>query len=212
MTLGGAEQSVLLRGRHVGNPVLLFLHGGPGTSELGMIRAHNLPALEAHFTVAVWDQRGAGKSFAALEPASAMNVEQLVSDTRELSAWLCRRFGQEKIYLAGHSWGSLLGVLTVSRHPELYVAYVGFGQAVDMDEGERLSYAWTLDQARKAGDARSTAKLERIGAPPYSGDVRAKVVAQRAILARYGGEVHGNPRGGVLILLRSLLKARECRR
>jgi pimeloyl-ACP methyl ester carboxylesterase len=207
--LGGVQQSLLLRGENVANPVLLFLHGGPGTSELGMLRAYNLPALEKHFTVAVWDQRGAGRSFAARHPAAAMTVEQLVSDTRELSALLCRRLGQERIYLAGHSWGSALGVLTVQRHPELFHAYVGIGQVVNVLEGERLSYDWTLAQADEAGDARSVRKLKAMGPPPYGADLRGKLVAQRSLLARYGGEVHGNPRGGMVVLLSSLLKARE---
>jgi pimeloyl-ACP methyl ester carboxylesterase len=205
VTLGGVRQSLLIRGQSVANPVLLFLHGGPGTSELGMLRAYNVAALEKHFTVVAWDQRGAGKSFAALEPASGMNVEQFISDARELSALLCRRFQQEKIYLVGHSWGSALGVLTVQRYPELYHAYVGIGQAVNMEEGERISYEWTLAQAEAAHDSRSVARLQEIGAPPYSGDVRSKVVAQRAILGKYGGEVHGSRRGGLFIVLKCLL-------
>jgi pimeloyl-ACP methyl ester carboxylesterase len=209
VTLGGVEQSLLLRGRDVANPVLLYLHGGPGTSELGMVRAYNMAALEPHFTVVVWDQRGAGKSFAALQPVSGMTVEQLISDTRELSVLLCRRFAQQKIYLVGHSWGSALGALTVKRHPELYHAFVGIGQAVNMQEGEHLSYQWTLAQAEQAHDSRSIARLKQIGAPPYSGDVRSKVIAQRAILGKYGGEVHGNPRGGLFIVLGCLLKATE---
>jgi pimeloyl-ACP methyl ester carboxylesterase len=209
VTLGGVRQSVLIRGRSAANPVLLFLHGGPGTSELGMLRVHNLPALEPHFTVAVWDQRGAGKSFAAREPVSGMTVEQLVSDAHELSAWLCRRFGQEKIYLAGHSWGSALGVLTVKRWPERFRAFVGWGQVVNVEEGERISYAWALAQAEQAGDARSVAKLKAIGAPPYPEPLRPRLVAQRSILGRYGGEVHGNPRGGLPAVLGGLLKARE---
>ena len=208
-TLGGVRQSLLIRGQNVANPVLLFLHGGPGTSELGMLRAYNVPALEKHFTVVAWDQRGAGKSFAAVEPVSGMNVGQFIADARELSVLLCRRFHQEKIYLAGHSWGSALGVLTVQQYPELYHAWVGISQAVNMAEGERISYEWTLAQAEAARDSRSVAKLREIGAPPYSGDVRSKVVAQRAILGKYGGEVHGSRRGGLLIVLRCLLKATE---
>lgn len=207
--LGGVPQGLLVRGWNVSNPVLLFLHGGPGTSELGMLRTYNLPALEQHFTVAVWDQRGAGRSFAAIEPASGMTVEQLLADTRELVELLRRRFGQEKIYLAGHSWGSLLGALTVHRHPELFHAFVGIGQAVNMLEGERISWDWTLAQAQEAGDARSVAKLRKIGRPPYAGDLRSKVIAQRAILGKYRGEVHGNPRGGLPIVLSTLLKTRE---
>jgi pimeloyl-ACP methyl ester carboxylesterase len=209
VTLGGVEQGLLIRGQNVTNPVLLYLHGGPGTSEMGMVRAYNIAALEKHFTVVVWDQRGAGKSFAALEPVSEMNVEQFISDAHELSVLLCQRFNQRKIYLVGHSWGSALGALTVERYPELYYAYVGIGQVVNMREGERISYEWTLAQADKAHDSRSIAKLRKIGAPPYSGDLRSKVVAQRGILAKYGGEVYGNPRGGLFIVLRCLLKATE---
>lgn len=207
--LGGVPQGLLVRGRSVTNPVLLFLHGGPGTSELGMLRTYNLPALEEHFTVAVWDQRGAARSFAAIDPASGMTVEQLLADTRELVELLRRRFRQERIYLAGHSWGSLLGALTVHRHPELFHAYVGIGQAVNMLEGERISWDWTLAQAQKAGDARSVAKLRKIGRPPYTGDLRSKVITQRAILGKYGGEVHGNPRGGLPVVLSTLLKTLE---
>ena len=207
--LGGVEQSVLLRGRDVANPVLLYLHGGPGTSELGMVRVHNIPLLEKHFTVAVWDQRGAGKSYAARRPESGMTVEQFVSDAHELTALLCRRFQQPKIYLVGHSWGSLLGVLTVERHPELYYAYVGVGQAVNMREGERISYDWTLEQAEKAGDAKSVAQLREIGAPPYAGKLRPKLMTQRRILGKYGGEVHGNRHGGMSTLLGGLLRSSE---
>ncbi len=209
VTIGGVEQSLLIRGRSASNPVLLFLHGGPGTSELGMLRAYNMPALERHFTVVVWDQRGAGKSFAAAEPASGMTVEQLIADTHELTAWLCRRFEQPKVYLAGHSWGSALGVLAVVRRPDLYRAYVGFGQVVDMREGERLSYEWALERAEEAGDSRSVAKLKAIGRPPYSGDLRSSLMTQRRILGRYGGEVHRSRNGGFFVLLRCLLKATE---
>ena len=138
-----------------------------------------------------------------------MNVEQFISDAHELSVLLCQRFNQRKIYLVGHSWGSALGALTVERHPELYYAYVGIGQVVNMREGERISYEWTLAQAEKARDSRSVAKLRKIGAPPYSGDLRSKVVAQRGILGKYGGEVYGNPRGGLFIVLGCLLKATE---
>lgn len=207
--LGGAPQTVLLRGRSEENPVLLFLHGGPGTSELGLVRTYNCAALEERFTVAVWDQRGAGTSFAAIEPVSAMTVEQLVSDCCELVEWLCARFGQEKVYLLGHSWGSLLGVLAVQRRPERFHAYVGMGQVANVLEGERRSYAWTLAQAEQAGDARAVAKLRALGEPPYAGDLRTAIVTQRSLVARYGGEVHGNPRGAMLLLLRALLRTGE---
>lgn len=206
--IGGVEQSLLIRGRDTRNPLLLYLHGGPGTSELGMVRTHNLPVLEQHFVVAIWDQRGAGKSFHARRPEAQMTVEQLLQDTLELTELLCRRFEQPSIYLVGHSWGSLLGVLAAQRRPELYRAYIGVGQAVAMREGERLSYAWTLEQARSANDAKSVRQLEAIGPPPYA-PLRPKLMTQRRILAKYGGEVYGSASGGMPTLMRSLYAASE---
>lgn len=207
--LGGVEQGLLIRGLNAANPVLLYLHGGPGTSELGMVRQHNMAALESHFTVVVWDQRGAGRSYAAREPETGMTVEQFIADTHALTLLLCKRFGQPKIYLVGHSWGSALGALTVHRYPELYHAYVGVGQVVDMREGERLSYAWTLARAKNARDARSVARLTAMGPPPYAGNLRSSLMMQRRILGKYGGEVHGNSRGGMPTLLRGLFKSSE---
>ena len=207
--LGGVLQSLVIRGRSVASPVLLYLHGGPGTSELGMLRTYNLPSLEQRFTVAVWDQRGAAKSYGAIKPVSGMTVEQLVADAGELVELLCRRFDQQRIYLVGHSWGGALGVLVVKRQPERFHAYVGVAPMVNMLEGERLSYAWTLEQARKGGDRRTVAKLERIGMPPYPPPMRPKVITQRAALARYGGEVHGNRSGGMMIVLSCLLRTGE---
>jgi pimeloyl-ACP methyl ester carboxylesterase len=209
ITLGGVEQWILIRGESIANPVLLFLHGGPGTSEMALVRKYNLEVLEKHFTAVVWDQRGAGKSYAAINPKSGMNVEQFVSDTHELTMLLCQRFNQKKICLVGHSWGSALGVLTVEKYPELYYAYIGIGQVVNMLEGERVSYKWTLAQATKAIDIKSLEKLKAMGSPPYSGNWRSKVIAQRAILAKYGGEVYGNSRGGFFITIGSLLRATE---
>ena len=209
VNLGGVEQVMLIRGISVTNPVLLYLHGGPGTSELGMVRQHNIPILEKHFTVVVWDQRGAGISYAAREPESGMTVEQFVADVHELTVLLCDRFHQTKIFLVGHSWGSALGVLTAQRYHDLYYAFVGVGQVVNMRAGERLSYAWTLAQAERAGDARSVARLKAIGAPPYTRNFRSQLMTQRRILGKYGGEVHGNPRGGMFILLRGLIASSE---
>ncbi len=103
--LGGVEQSIVIRGRDTSNPILLYLHGGQGMSELGMLRTYNLPVLERHFTVVVREQRGAAQSFAARIPASGMTVEQLVADTCELVELLCQRFSQPQ----GRTRRALLG-------------------------------------------------------------------------------------------------------
>jgi pimeloyl-ACP methyl ester carboxylesterase len=107
--------------------------------------------------VVVWDQRGAGLSFAARPLASGMSVERFIADNHELTLLLCRRFQQPKTFLVDHSLGSLLRVPTVQRHPALHCAHVGVGQAVDMRVGQRISHEWTLTQAEQAGDTRSVA-------------------------------------------------------
>ncbi|MBI4671715.1 MAG: alpha/beta hydrolase [Chloroflexi bacterium] len=206
--LGGVEQWILIRGQDVSKPVLLFLHGGPGAGAIGSFR-HNAQALEEHFVVVVWDQRGAGKSYPSLEPNSAMNIAQFVSDTHELTEMLKQRFKQDKIFLVGHSWGSIIGLLAAQERPQSYYAYVGVGQIVNMVENERLSYDWTLQQATQAGDTEAIRKLQEIGAPPYADQWLDKTIAQRGLLGKYGGELYGSTEGSQGLLIPGLLQATE---
>lgn len=165
--IGGHDLHVMIRGHRTDNPVLLFLAGGPGGSELGAMRRH-LPALEEHFTVVTWDQRGAGKSYTALDPTSTLTLDGLVDDTIELTNHLRDRFGQDRIYLLGQSWGSTLGVLAVQRHPELYRAFIGTGQMVSQLATDTIFHADTLTWARATGRSGLADQLEDIGPPPYA--------------------------------------------
>lgn len=122
--LGGADQSILIRGWNTRNPVLLVLPGGPGGSYMGE-GSRVWGELEKHFTVVEWDPRGVAKSYGALKPTSKITVEQNVSDTIELSEKLRSRFHQEKIYLLGHSGGSIYGIWAIKERPDLYAAYIG---------------------------------------------------------------------------------------
>jgi pimeloyl-ACP methyl ester carboxylesterase len=202
-------QWVLIRSENVANPVVLFLHGGPGTSELTLNR-RNTRELEKHLTVVNWDQRGAGKSFAAGRDTRGMNVNQFVDDVIDLSSYLAERFEQDRILLVGHSWGSALGLLTVHRRPDLFAAYVGIGQASHQAEGERLSYDWTLEQAEKAKDSTSVRKLKEIGPPPYTGsNWRSKFMTQRRLLGKFGGEYHKSKIGALGVVLKSLICSPE---
>src|SRR4029450_6124092 len=80
--IGGCDQWILERSEDATNPGVLFLHGGPGTSQLASNR-RNTRHLERYFTVVNWDQRGAGKSYRAIRDAGRMNIDQFVADTRE---------------------------------------------------------------------------------------------------------------------------------
>lgn len=188
--LGGVQQSILIRGRNTSNPVLLFLHGGPGFGMIAAARTFSAP-LEERFVTVHWDQRGAGKSYDPAIPAESMTIDQFVADTRELIEILRRRFGAAKLYLIGHSWGSILGVCTIQRYPELFHAYVGIGQVVDMQRSEQLSYDFVLDQARKARNATALHELADVH-PPYPHGQGLGI--QRAWLTRFGGYTYAGSR------------------
>jgi pimeloyl-ACP methyl ester carboxylesterase len=156
----------MLRGHSVDNPVVLFLAGGPGGSELGAMRNH-LPELEETFVVATWDQRGNGKSYPTLDPTSTYTLESVVDDTIEVTNYLRERFDQDQIYVLGQSWGSTLGVLAVQKAPELYSGFIGTGQMVSQLETDQIFYEDTLAWADANGKSALADKLRSIGPPPY---------------------------------------------
>ena len=209
VAINGTMQWVLIRSEDIANPVILFLHGGPGTSQLTLNR-RNTRLLERHFTVVNWDQRGAGKSFAAGRDATGMTMRQIVDDVITLSFYLARRFQQREIVLVGHSWGSAVGLLAVAERPDLYSAYVGVGQVSDPVESDRFSYEWTLEQARRAGNTSAVESLVRIGEPPWVGPGwRSSFMTERRYVARYGGEYHGSRTGALGVVLKHLVFSPE---
>ncbi len=165
VVLGGLEETIFIRGQDRANPVLLFLHGGPGLPEMPF--SHANAELERDFIVVHWDQRGAGKSFRPGIPLASMNADQIVGETLELTRHLCRTFGRRKVYLAGFSWGSLVGVLAVDRAPELFHAYLGISQLVSVPRSERLLHFAGIAQAERTGRDDVAGQLRAIGPPPY---------------------------------------------
>ena len=206
--IGGADQWILVRSDQVTSPIVLYVHGGPGASQLTSNRRHTVE-LEKHFTVVDWDQRGAGKSYRAIKDVGRMTTDQFVEDTRELTVYLLNRFHQERLVLVGHSWGSAIGALAAAKYPDLFHCYVGIGQVANMAEGEAASYRWTFEQAKRARDWKAVRALWRIGPPPYTGDWRRKTITERRYLAHFGGEIHGSRVGAMGIVARSLLHSRE---
>ena len=161
--INGTAQGMFIQSKDVRNPVLLFLHGGPGMPEYWLTQRYPT-GLEEDFTVVWWEQRGAGLSYRTDLPTETMTAEQFVADTLAVSRYLIERFGQPKIYLMGHSWGSYIGIQAAAQSPELYHAYIGVGQLTHQIESEQLAYAYALEQYRARGDTRMVRKLE--AAPP----------------------------------------------
>jgi len=155
--INGVEQGMFIKSKNSNNPVLLYLHGGMPDYFL----ARKYPTgLEDNFTVVWWEQRGSGLSYSANIPPEMMTLEQMISDTKEVTNYLRKRFGQEKIYLMGHSGGTFIGVQVASRAPELYHAYIGVAQMSNQLKSERLAYEYMLKKFRENGNTKMVRKLE----------------------------------------------------
>ena len=163
VNINGVNQGMIIQSRDETNPVLLFLHGGPGMPEYFLTERYPT-GLENDFTVVWWDQRGAGLSYQAGIPIESMTIEQVISDTLAVTNYLRSRFGKEKIYLMGHSGGSFFGIQAAARAPELYHAYIGMGQVTFQLKSETLAYDYMLKQFKENGNTRMVRKLE--AAPP----------------------------------------------
>lgn len=170
--LGGIDQWISIRGRDREKPVLLFLHGGPGFPMMPFISVFQNP-WEEHFVVVQWDQRGTGKTYNDNDPAAVlptMTHERLLQDARELTLYLRKRLNKDRIFLLGHSWGSMLGLPLVKRYPELFHAYIGTGQVINVQDNERVGYEHTLAIARERRNSLAIAELEAIA--PYPDPVK----------------------------------------
>ncbi len=201
--IGGVEQTILVRGRDVSRPVLLYVHGGPGGAHLPLARMYSA-ALEDAFVVVHWDQRGAGASCDGVDRGT-LSLDRIVTDAIELSEHLASRFGGDgKIVLLGHSWGSVVGVLAAQKRPDLFHAYIGLGQLVHGGRNEELSYDWVVSEATRRGDHEALAELRDIS-PPYADN--AELGVQRGWLNRYNGSFYTTDQ--ILPALRELLFARE---
>jgi pimeloyl-ACP methyl ester carboxylesterase len=178
--LGGTRQWILIRARDTSNPLVLFLHGGPGMPTLYLAHAFQR-RLEQDFTVVQWDRRGAGKSYDPTVSPNLMRVTGELADAEQLIRLLLARFGQRQIILIGHSYGSYLGVELARRVPNLIRAYVGVGQiACGTAEQSSLQDAWLRQEAAAVNDAKTVASVDRHA--PWD---------RESALFRYGGEVVG---------------------
>jgi pimeloyl-ACP methyl ester carboxylesterase len=208
ITLGGLKQWIFIRGRDQKNPVLLFLHGGPGEPAMGMSSSRKLDAeLIKHFTVVHWDQRGAGKSYYSEIPISSMTLDRLVEDCNELIEYLRNRFHVQKVFIVGHSGGTYLGIKTVHKYPEKIHAYVGVAQVVNAYEQQRISFDFALEEAEKSGDLKRQSAIKAIGPPPYETPKKDLELARHIV--RYGGFFHENPIKQMAVLVLSYLTSPE---
>jgi pimeloyl-ACP methyl ester carboxylesterase len=197
--IGGIEQWVSVRGRDRNNPVLLYIHGGPGYVSMPMSWWF-AQGWDEYFSLVQWDQRGAGKTYEINDPAAiapTMTLERMLDDTIEMTNWARHELGKTRIVALGHSFGTYAGLMMAHRRPDLLHAYVGVGQLTNGPESERRGWAVTMEAARRAGNAQAVAELQAI-APYYAPGhppTLAHLYRERKWLDYYGGVMayrHGN--------------------
>jgi len=193
--VNGTRQWISVRGNDERNPILLFLHGGPASPDMPLAYTFQTP-WEDYFTVVQWDQRGAGKTYRENDSESlgaTMTIAQMTADAEAVVAYLQKTYHKRKIFLLGHSWGSVLGVRLAEAHPDWFYAYIGVGQMANVRESEAIGYQFALDQAREHGNQEALHDLERIAPyPPSDKPIDfASIGTQRQWLQYYGGLAWG---------------------
>jgi len=188
--INGLSQRMIIRGSDTTKPVLLYLHGGPGDPEFPFVHQFN-PGIEDLFVVCYWDQRGAGLSYTKNISPATMTLSQFVDDAGKVSEYLIHKFNRKKIYLLGHSWGSMLGSFTIQKYPYYYYAFISVGQVGNQEKSEKISYDFVLSRARELNDKNAIRKLEKLGAPPYLDPNEAidKMMTERKYVIKYGGAI-----------------------
>lgn len=185
----GAKLYLLVRGERCDLPVMLWLHGGPGGAETPLFRLYD-SELERDFLVAYWDQRGAGRSYDRSADPSTLTVARHLADLDLVIDHLRERFGQQEIALVGHSWGSALGLLYASEHPEKVAAIIGVNQFVSGLDAQWGKYRFAAAEARRRGDGDGRKELERLGPPPLNAQDELHL---QALVDRYGGYFRRRP-------------------
>jgi pimeloyl-ACP methyl ester carboxylesterase len=202
----GIKQHVSIRGRDTDKPILLVLHGGPGTAVMPLSRIRNA-RLEEHFIVVNWDQPGAGNTRIPEYFYKTMTMDDFVDTAYYLILHLCREFEKEKVYVMGHSWGSLVGINLAKKYPAFVEKFISIGQLVDVTRSEPHAYDYLLTHVT---DPEELEEVKRIG-PPVDGwykDGYDSFYRNRALLLKYGGVLYGQ--NSFKPFIRDMLLAPEC--
>lgn len=169
LSIGGIRQFITIKGTDRSLPLLLFLHGGPGGSVMHYANKFT-HRLQHHFVVIQWDQRQTGKTLALNPSPLPLTLERFQRDTHEMITALLAKFGREKLYLVGHSWGTALGFHIARNYPDLLFAYVSIGPMIDQLESERIALRMLKDGAQGHGDPEAVAELDKVRIPFENGE------------------------------------------
>lgn len=192
--INGDKHTILIRGKSLNNPVLLFLHAGPCLSETGLMRNFNSP-LEDHYTMVYYDMRGSAKSYSLFQNyRKTFSTNQLLSDIHEMTKYLKTKLKIEKIGLMGHSFGAGFGALAASTYPKDYSIFIGIGQPSNINEQNRITYLWTVETAKKDNNEKALLELEKANnywTLKTEKEYFSKMMIHKKWVAYYGGQIVG---------------------
>lgn len=208
--VNGDRQNIRIRAAERGLPVILFLHGGPGVCDRHLVLS-NQSDLARYYTMVCWDQRGSGKSYNRSIKKQQLSVETYVDDAEAVIDYLRDSFGVEKVIIAGHSWGTVIGTKLALRCPQKISAYIAQGMFIDGAENELQSYNFCLARARELGDKKAVSRLEPICPKDGRYPSDKAMMTQRDYLSKYGGGTYKKREGMIRSLLVPLLKTKEYR-
>jgi len=188
--INNIKQCISIRTKKPNNPILLYLHGGPGDAALPLVAKHN-KQLEDIFTVVTLEQRGAGKSYYPFSEKNDITISMFIDDIYALSLILLDRFDQEKLYLVGHSWGSVLGMKFIKLYPDLVHSYIGCGQVVNMKKSSQIAYDFAMQQSIDNQDKKTIAKLKSIDCSYQQESWLNDLLFVTGQVVRYKGSLYG---------------------
>ncbi|MFJ6209689.1 alpha/beta hydrolase [Lysinibacillus sp. NPDC092081] len=196
--INGSNHEVMIRGKDKDNPVIIFVHGGPGCSEIPYASKYQ-DLLENNFTVVNYDQRASGKSYHFFEDYSNLSSDLLVDDLLALTDYISDRLGKEKVILIGHSYGTYIATQAASKAPEKYTAYVGIGQMSDQVGSEIDALNYVIQQAENAGNKDDVLYLQGLTEQVENDEM----FIPRSYIAKYGGasRLIDNPDGNSIGML-----------
>jgi pimeloyl-ACP methyl ester carboxylesterase len=184
--IGGVTQGMFIKSKNINNPILLYVHGGPSFPNYFLVDKYK-PDLENYFTVYYWEQRGGGLSYTPEVTLESMNFNQLATDAIEVTNYLRKRFGKQKIYIMAHSGGTPIALLAVSKEPTLYNAYIGMGQITHQAESEKLAYKFMLDKYTADGNEKRIDELKKY--PVFEADSNIIFFHKSSIRDKYMHEL-----------------------
>lgn len=182
--INGVKQHVSIIAQKENLPLLLYLHGGPGDAALPLVMKYN-KELTDNFTLVIWEQRGAGKSYYKF--TKPVTIGDYLDDLHILVKLLLERFNQEKVYIIGHSWGSVLGLSYINLHPEYVRKYIGCGQVVNMRKSSQAVYEFALLHA----EGKALDRLKNIDCTYQSDNWLKDLLFVTGQVVKYKGSLYG---------------------